>query len=324
MVCLRVQLKGRSQELASRQSALISEIWKRFQQQGLLGVHEGTVLSESAFERGFETEPWIVDQGLAPEHRDWVAEAANGEFELYFQENTQAAACATWLNLQEVVSRVSDPIVEPDRDWNAEWRKSFNGIEIPPYFHVIPPWIESSVKGLISLRINPGAGFGTGTHETTRLCLEAIGAFAVRVGGGRLSGRKALDFGSGSGILSVALARLGAQVTGVEIDPLANDNARENARLNRLGDDVEFFDAIPRGFRYDILVANILRPILMEQADVLAAALVDPRTSGVILSGLIEKDLEYVLPRYEPLLAGRKPTIRSLGEWRALTWEPDR
>ncbi len=163
-------------------------------------------------------------------------------------------------------------------------------------------------RGETPLVILPGAGFGTGTHETTQLCLEAIGAQAEH--------GLALDFGSGSGILSIALALRGFRVWGVEIDELALDNARENARLNALDSQVSWhtrLEQLPSGQKFDLLVANILRPVLVEFAPTLLNLL--KPGAPIILSGLVESDVPQVVKAFG---LGSAAQVRAKNEWRGI------
>jgi len=166
--------------------------------------------------------------------------------------------------------------------------------------------------------LDPGVGFGTGKHETPRLCLEEITPSLVQGPNFRV-----LDFGSGSGVLAIGAALLGAQTIGVEIDPLANDNAVENARLNGLtGVTLPKFqeDLTPESDPpYDLVIANILRPVLMEFAPALVSRLKPGGT--LLLSGLVEEDVSHILGRYEPLLGQPVQTIRKLNDWRALVFK---
>ncbi|MGZ3698975.1 MAG: 50S ribosomal protein L11 methyltransferase, partial [Bdellovibrionota bacterium] len=206
------------------------------------------------------------------------------------------------------------------QDWDAEWKASFQGAEIPPFWKIVPPWEKESPPPQGStgaskrlLRINPGAGFGTGTHETTQLCLQAIGELPA------VTGARALDFGSGSGILSIGAAILGYEVDAVEIDPLAIDNATENARLNEMEARIHFSRELPEApHRYPLVVANILKPVLLEFARTLTERL-DPRGT-LVLSGLIDQDVAPVGEAFSKLLSGKRPEIRERGEWRALVW----
>src|SRR6185437_14290065 len=151
-----------------------------------------------------------------------------------------------------------------EQDWDARWKESFPGVEVPPFWHILPPWVDAPAErgGVRVIRLNPGAGFGTGTHETTQLCLRAL----AERGSTRVRGRRVLDFGSGSGILSIGAALLGAQVDAVEIDPLALENSLENARLSHVENSIAFHEGLPDvpPGGYPVVLANILRPVLLE------------------------------------------------------------
>ncbi len=293
-------------------------VWAEFGRRGLAGVHEGTVLSEQAAESGLETESWTVDSGEAPRERDWIGGQAVETAELYFETSESALAA------RDAISRatgleVAAPREQKEQDWDAEWKASFRGAEVPPYWRILPPWVDAGRSTAGVLRINPGAGFGTGTHETTQLCLGALAELCTKLPNG-LDDERALDFGSGSGILSIALAKLGARVDAVEIDPLANENAAENTRLNDLLDRVRFHTAleeIASPAPYAIVVANILKPVLLEFSERLVKRL--QPGGALVLSGLIDADVEPVSARYGALM-GIAPEVRSLGDWRALVW----
>ncbi|MFZ9594746.1 MAG: 50S ribosomal protein L11 methyltransferase [Bdellovibrionia bacterium] len=328
---LRVQVAQQVQVLSSSQALdrdeFLGWVWAQFAESGLLGIHEGTLLSEQAAEQGYETDSWTVDSALAPRERDWVADQACAEVELYFASDEQAERA------QGILSQVGG--VKPqgireqkEQDWDADWKASFlnagAGVFIEPFWRIIPPWAKP-VSGERAIRINPGAGFGTGTHETTQLCLKLIGESAQKRS---LQGQRVLDFGSGSGILSIGLAQLGAQVLAVEVDSLAVDNALENAALNEVESQIHFSDHLPKHSvdssgndrnRFRLIVANILKPVLLE----VASSLVDRlEEDGIlILSGLIEADVAPVLDCYERLLGKKGGKIFTHGEWRALVFE---
>lgn len=264
-----------------------------------LGVDEG-------FAEGF-----ALDVAQPPGNRDWVGGSWK-EATLYFASRSGAdlaraevrAACADLGS-----DAVSDVTAVEEQDWNAAWKAGFTGARVGPW-HVVPPW-QTPEPGAWPLVIEPGAGFGTGTHETTRMCLEAISELDLR-------GRRVLDFGSGSGVLSIAAAVRGARAIGVEIDPLAIENAHKNARLNRmeLGGSVEFRKAFPRGETFDVVVANILKPVLLEFASDLVQSVVP---GGIlILSGLLREDAEPIYRRFVPDL-GAEFRTRFCGDWIALT-----
>ena len=306
-------------------------LWNHFEEAGLLGVHEGTLLSEEAHEQGFETDSFTIDAAEAPRERDWIGSQELEEVELFFDTPANAEAAGQGLRLISELQGSSFEVVEvQDQDWDAEWKASFQGVRVPPFWSILPPWVEATAEtvrpGEQLLRLNPGAGFGTGTHETTQLCLEFIGILASEqpvLDSGqprRLKGWSVLDFGSGSGILSIGAALMGAKVDACEIDPLANDNAHQNAHLNDLGDEQLKIGENLGEFAgpYQLVIANILKPVLLGFAVELMRRRM-PKGS-VILSGLMEADVAPVIEAYRPLLGGREPEVKALGEWRAVFW----
>lgn len=192
--------------------------------------------------------------------------------------------------------------------------KSFTGTTIPPCWQLVPPGqsAEASRRAII---LNPGAGFGFGEHPSTQLCLQAIAALAPR-------GQEtwtALDFGSGTGVLSIAAARLGATVMGVDIDEPALENSALNLRLNSLEDRIQLARTLEEApGPFDLIVANILRPVLLEFAAPLAARLAPHGT--LILAGLVGTDVPAITVRFATMLGDRRPEVYQLGEWRALVW----
>lgn len=114
-----------------------------------------------------------------------------------------------------------------EEDWANGWKKYYQPLEIGKRLYVVPEWLpHEAPAGRVSLILNPGLTFGTGAHPTTQLCLEGVERCAAQ-------GQRVLDLGCGSGILSIAALKLGADYAlGVDIDPKAPDVARENAELN--------------------------------------------------------------------------------------------
>jgi ribosomal protein L11 methyltransferase len=189
-------------------------------------------------------------------------------------------------------------------------------VEIAPYFHVVPPDALRRDDG-VSIVLKSGAAFGDGKHETTQLCLQAVAAFAPRP----VRPWSLLDFGSGTGILSIAAARLGATAHGVEIDEASTALAEENVHLNALDGSITFTRSLP-GATFDVVVANILRGVLVAAADDLVAHLAASGT--LVLSGLVWTDVPAVSAVYAKRLGGRRPEIYERGEWRALAWRGNR
>src|SRR5215213_4722010 len=139
-------------------------------------------------------------------------------------------------NLPSSSVREMEPREVLDRDWLGEWKKSWQPTRVGRRFVVAPPWAEvaDDRQGRIVLRIEPGMAFGTGTHETTRLCLAAVEKY--------FRGGSFLDVGTGTGVLAIAAAKLDreARVEACDTDPLAVSVAEENARLNGVADRIAF------------------------------------------------------------------------------------
>jgi ribosomal protein L11 methyltransferase len=315
----RLELKATRTPSLNREE-FFAWLWEEYAQAGLVGIHEGTVLSDEAAEKGFETDSWTVDSAEAPAARDWVSSQENVNAELYFASREEAERAI--VELEQEVPRLSFRGLkeQKDQDWDADWKASFlnagNGVPVAPFWRIVPPWVQkNSIEAERWIKINPGAGFGTGTHETTQLCLRAIGEYSSKIS---ILNEPALDFGSGSGILSIAMALLGARVDAVEVDTLAIQNSTENAGLNGVSDSIIFSQRLGEAVTYRYVVANILKPVLLEFAPQLVRSL---QPGGVlILSGLIETDVPAVVDRYSNLLNTPVTQVYSLGEWRALVF----
>ena len=157
-----------------------------------------------------------------------------------------------------------------DEDWENNWKQFYKPMEIGERLLVIPAWEKAEAKGRVTLTLNPGLTFGTGSHATTRLCLTALES---RIHGGE----KVLDLGCGSGILSIAALRLGAaSAFACDIDEKCIDVAYENAALNGIGKKqltVRQGDATKEGplrtaigTGYDVVVANIVADVIISLA----------------------------------------------------------
>ena len=173
-----------------------------------------------------------------------------------------------------------------EEDWADNWKQFFKPARIGEKLLILPEWEnDANEDGRIVLSIDPGAAFGTGTHATTRLCLEMIEQQSP-------SGKTVLDIGSGSGILSIAAMLLGAnRAVGVDIDPLAVKTAKQNAEKNGLfapeytvvcGDlDDKITDC------YDIVIANIVADVIIRLCGSVPKRVKD---GGVfIVSGIIDQ-----------------------------------
>ena len=203
----------------------------------------------------------------------------------------------------------------PAVDWVARFREGFRPFRVGRFL-VSPCW-EAAAPSPELLVVDPGRAFGTGTHETTRLCLEALEELASR----RPLGRT-LDLGSGTGLLAVAAERLGAwPLVASDIDPEATDASRLHARLNSARLHVVRADGGTafRPGRFDLVLANLMALLLIDRVAEICA-LVAPG-GALVLSGLLLDDVPPVRQAYA---ACGTPRERRLGEWAALVFDaPD-
>ena len=191
-----------------------------------------------------------------------------------------------------------------NRDWLAEWKKNWQPVEIGR-FVIAPPWTEiADAPGRIVIRIEPGMAFGTGTHETTRLCLAAIEH--------HFEGGSFLDVGTGTGILAIAAAKMfpDARVKGLDTDAEAIEIARENAKANGVAEKIEFRvgsveETTPSA---DLVCANLTADVILQ----LLPALIGVTCGKLILSGILETQTEAIVSAL-----GEVEIIQD-GEWIAI------
>ncbi len=212
--------------------------------------------------------------------------------------------------------RIMDEEVQQERNWNREWEKTIKPQVIGRFF-IHPTWSDHTPPpGTIPITIDPKMSFGTGYHETTRLLLRLLPGY-VKVDD------YALDMGTGTGILAVAALRLGAgRAIGIDIDPWSYDNALENAKRNKVDDRLEIrigsSEMIPTGTKFNLVLANINRNILLDLADVLAGSLAP---GGILmLSGILTEDIGSIAdhPVYQKL---KLLETCSENEWQALVYQ---
>ena len=168
--------------------------------------------------------------------------------------------------------------------WQDQWREHFRPLEVGSRFLVMPPWESAPAQSQRHcLVINPSMAFGTGHHATTRGCLETIEALCLAHG----TPRRALDVGTGSGILSIALARLGCpEIWATDTDPIALTEARKNLAANRISAGVRLSGQAVESLSvtFPLIVANLFAHTLIELAASLTRAAA--RGGHLILSGI--------------------------------------
>ena len=249
-------------------------------------------------------------------------------------------------SLPDLNAAVGDALVEISTsetadDWRERWKRFHRPVLIEPppppvaaqrldggrlrvpALHVRPPWESSSVprdEGVEEIVIDPGQAFGTGGHATTRLCLELLlGLAALERPAGPL-----LDIGTGSGVLAIAAARLGfAPVLGLDHERESVEAARANAAVNEVSIEVRHFDlraqALPWVDGVDgppgsvVVVANLLRPLLLELASTMPRA-----PTHLLAGGLLQEEVEEVTRAFADRLALQTREVRRGGEWAAV------
>ncbi|MBR6119694.1 MAG: 50S ribosomal protein L11 methyltransferase [Oscillospiraceae bacterium] len=209
-----------------------------------------------------------------------------------------------------------------DEDWENNWKQYYQPIPIGKKLLVVPKWMEPDrSEGRIPVLLDPGMIFGTGAHASTQMCMLRLEEL-IR------GGEELLDLGSGSGILSITALRLGAaHATGVDVDPKAEDIARENAAINGLGADR--FTAVTGNVltgqaeleglfskTYDIVCMNIFADVIIPMAAVLPRFMTEKTV--VICSGVLENRYEEVRAAIEA--AGlRIRSLQSMNDWCCFT-----
>lgn len=199
-----------------------------------------------------------------------------------------AEACAA-IGLARVPAWAAEAVAE--QNWVQLTQSQFDPIRVSQRLWIVPSWHDAPDPAAVNLVLDPGMAFGTGSHPTTRLCLEWLERNVAE-------GCSVLDYGCGSGILAIAAARLGAgRVAGVDIDPQAVDAARANAERNRVTA-VFAESTLPVAAEYDLVVANILSNPLRVLAPAICAHV---RSGGrLALSGILREQADEIRAIYAP------------------------
>ena len=200
----------------------------------------------------------------------------------------------TKLNSEFNSSYIRTEIV-PYQDWTESWKENFKLFHLIDNIIVKPDWDDyQAQEGEIVITISPKMAFGTGHHETTQLVMLMLQKYLR-------DGQRLLDAGTGSGILAILAAQLGArEITAFDNDPIAIENAKENFYLNNIKIKHNIFCGILEDLeisKYDVLVANIDRNVLLKLPEKLIGYIKPGGT--LILSGLLSRDEDKILNAYE-------------------------
>ena len=272
----------------------------------LMEVGALSVSVEDADEGTDQERPLFGEPGMVPDEAAWDRSRVVALTDVDADQAQIVAEAAASIGLPTPPYTVRNVA---DEDWVRLTQSQFAPIHIGKSIWVVPSWHEAPDPDALILELDPGLAFGTGSHPTTRLCMEWLEAHPA-------PGATVLDYGCGSGILAMVAKKLGAgDVTGVDIDPQAIESARENATRNHctidyyLPDDFAVSDKPQHATgRFDIVVANILSSPLKVMAPMLAGR-VAPGGS-LILSGVLARQADEVAAAYAPFI--------KLGVWAEL------
>jgi ribosomal protein L11 methyltransferase len=238
----------------------------------------------------------------------------------------EAGGRAAWAELCEKIS-AGEPELRAlaDADWRDSYKAHFKAWQFGR-LHWVPVWEREKFSlpaGDAVLWLDPGLAFGTGNHETTRLCVERLVAFDTRLGakGGKRETARVIDAGCGSGILALSAALLGlGDVIGFDHDPEAVQVSGENAALNGLAGRVKFLAGDLagglKGRPADLLLANIQADVLMRFARELTGAVAPG--GELVLSGILVGELDQVRAVFAAATLGWREETRVMGEWSCL------
>ena len=277
----------------------IAEVLERF-------GHQGVSLEQD----GIPPDTW--DESEVPPPQTLILRA-------YFPDDKQLEDKKRQLRTALGHMRLMYPMPEPEYkvleadDWAEAWKAHYQPLRIGERLLIRPLWIDVKLApNDIEISLDPGMAFGTGTHPTTQLCLEALERLVKPA-------QDVLDLGSGSGILSIAAAKLGARkVLALDIDPIAVDTTADNARANGVGDRIiaqqgSIENVLGSARRFDLIIVNILARVILQMTEQALGMIVRPGGSA-IFSGIIDSQSDEVEAAL--LRTGLQPYARKQqGDW---------
>jgi ribosomal protein L11 methyltransferase len=234
-------------------------------------------------------EPLFGEPGLTPDQTAWQHSRVIALLAPEHEPAVLAAAAANAIGLP--VTPAFEVRDVPEQDWVRLTQSQFEPIAIGARIWVVPSWHDAPDPDALILELDPGLAFGTGSHPTTRLCMEWLEQSVA-------PGQSLLDYGCGSGILAILANKCGAApVIGVDIDPQAVESARLNSERNSANVTYALPGDCPDG-QFDIVVANILSNPLKLMASMLCAKV---KAGGrIALSGVLARQADEVAEAYRP------------------------
>ena len=263
-----------------------------------------SVSVEDADEGTDAEQPLFGEPGMEPKEAAWEHSRVVALTDEAADQAAIVAAAAAQIKLA-VLPKYTLRKVE-EQDWVRLTQSQFAPIHIGKNIWVVPSWHEAPDPSALILELDPGLAFGTGSHPTTRLCMEWLEAHPAPA-------KTVLDYGCGSGILAMVAKKLGAaEVVGVDIDPQAIESAHDNAERNKCAVDYYLPDTFATTKhaeqKFDIVVANILSSPLKVMAPMLSGRVAPG--GALILSGVLARQAEEVAAAYAPFI--------KLGVWAEL------
>lgn len=254
-----------------------------------------SVSVEDADEGTEAEQPLFGEPGMEPKEAAWEHSRVVALVPADADHAAVVAEAAAAIELAAAPSYTIRPVEE--QDWVRLTQSQFDPIHIGKNIWVVPSWHDAPDPNGLVLELDPGLAFGTGSHPTTRLCMEWLEANAPE-------GLSVLDYGCGSGILAMVAKKLGAaRVLGVDIDPQAIESARYNSERNHC--DIAYF--LPEEFAdpshpqiFDVVVANILSSPLKLMAPMLSSKVAPG--GRLVLSGILVRQADEVAAAYAPFI----------------------